>query len=262
MILNGKKIRDKRKKILREKVSSLDIVLKLAILQVGSRKDSESYIKNKVSFGKDIGILVLELNFDEDVTEEELIEKIEKLNVDKTIHGIILQLPIPSNLDSKRIIATILKDKDVDGLVEESEFTPATTKGIITLLEEYDIEVNGREVLVIGQSELVGKPTAQKFEELGANVSVADIKTEDLKTLTKAADIIVSAAGQSGLITKEHVKEGQVIIDVGINFIDGKLVGDVLYDEVSEIVEAISPVPGGVGPMTVLSLFENLVSKY
>lgn len=261
MILDGNKIRDKRKELLKQKVLELSNTPKLAIIQIGDRPDSNSYIKRKIDFGAEIGVKVELFKFEENFGQDNLINEIEKLNQDESVNGMILQLPLPESYDANLITSKISLEKDVDGLNPSSKFLSATARGIFTLLEEYEINISGQKALVIGQSDLVGKPVAKKFSELGATVDTADINTQNLQEKTLDADIIVVAVGSPKLITKDFVKEGQVIIDVGINFVDGKLCGDVDFNEVEPIVHAISPVPGGVGPMTVLSLFENLISN-
>ena len=197
------------------------------------------------------------------VSEDKLISTIQSLNEDDSVGGIILQLPLSSHINKKNVLDNISPDKDVDALSaaswekinnNEDCIYPATATGIITLLDKHDIELKNKNVAVIGRSDLVGKPVAILMEKRGANVTVCHTGTKDIPSITKKANIVVSATGVAGLITKDYVSPGQVIVDVGIN--EG-LVGDVAFDEVSEIVEYITPVPGGVGPMTVISIFHN-----
>lgn len=271
-ILDGKVVQEKIAKDLMAKISGLDPKPKLVIIQIGNVPESTVYIGRKIKFGEKIGALVEHVKFPNDVTQKDVVKKIEDLNHDDFVHGIIVQLPIPSTLFKNQIIEAISPLKDVDGLTstnikmlwEEDTLghVPATTKGMLTLLSFYKIAVNGKKVVVIGRSSLVGKPTAIYFLNNNATVSVCHSKTTNLVAETKSADIIISAVGKPGLITKDHVKKGQVIIDVGTTVEDGKLKGDVDYENVKDIVSAISPVPGGIGPLTVASLFQNLLDAY
>ncbi|MFT7565327.1 MAG: methylenetetrahydrofolate dehydrogenase (NADP+)/methenyltetrahydrofolate cyclohydrolase [Candidatus Paceibacteria bacterium] len=254
MILDGKATAIKRKEVLKEKVKNMEHVPSLCIVQVGDVPSSTLYIKKKREFGEEIGVKVEVINFGETASTEEVVESIEKIESE----GILVQLPLPVSMDKEKVLSAIPPTKDVDGLSSDN-YTPATTKGISILLEEYGISVKGKKVTVVGYSDLVGKPTEKWLKEEGADVTVCDIDTEDLGEHTRPADIIVTAVGKPGLIGKGEVSEGQVVIDVGTTFVDGKLKGDVDFDEVKDIVEYITPVPGGVGPMTVVGVFEGLV---
>ncbi|MCR4324260.1 MAG: bifunctional 5,10-methylenetetrahydrofolate dehydrogenase/5,10-methenyltetrahydrofolate cyclohydrolase [Candidatus Curtissbacteria bacterium] len=284
-ILDGRVVRDEIEKKLKAEVEKLDPKPKLVIIQVGNNPESNTYIGQKVKFGEKIGAIVDHQKFAEGVSRQELLSKISKLNSDSSVHGIIVQMPIPKSLNKDEIIEAIDPQKDVDGqnsinlkrLMEndQSGFTPATTKGIFSLLNFYRIPVEGKYVAVIGRSTLVGKPTALAMLNHDATVTVAHSKTRDLKKITKLADVLIVATGKAKLITADHVSKNQVVVDVGINVVDDptdekpetepsgrKLIGDVDFEEVSKIVAAISPVPGGAGPMTVASLFENLIAAY
>lgn len=304
-ILDGKIVRDKIAQELSEKISKLDPKPQLAIVQIGDLPESNSYIRQKKLFGEKIGAIVNHIKLPENVTQENLTSEIRNLNSDSSVHGIIIQMPIPDRLDKDKLIDKILFWKDVDGLsainlkhLSEGRnlgSIPATTKGILTLLNYYKIPFAGKKVVIVGRSTLVGKPTALALLNQDATVTICHSKTRNLKQETRNADILVVAAGRPKLITKEHVSKGQVVVDVGINVIlngsEGsldsssrpiymggtqndkstkpetepsgrKLVGDVDFEEVSKIVAAISPVPGGVGPMTVASLFQNLLEAY
>lgn len=260
-ILNGRDIQKARKEKLASIVRSSKVVPTLAIIQVGNNSSSNVYIQQKKNFGESVGIRVLHTKLLESISFEEIEKAIESFNNDKSVHGIIVQLPLPGHLDSQKVIDTIKKQKDVDGLTTGQEkIIPATARGIRTLLLEYGVGIKDKKVTVVGRSKLVGMPTAKLMEKEGAKVSVCHRGTEDVPAKCREADILIVAAGHPRLVTKNHVREGQVVIDVGINAMDNnKMVGDVSFDEVSNIVSAISPVPGGVGPMTVLSLFENLL---
>jgi len=281
LILDGRKIRDKRKQKLTQYIKGAKDVLTLAIVQVGQNPESSAYIEQKKLFGKSIGANIIHRELPKNVTLEGLREIIKKYNKDKKICGIIVQLPLPEDVNQQEVIDYIDPMKDVDGLTSENtkkllegnpKFVSATAKGVSTLLKEYGIDVSGKKVTIIGRSALVGKPTAEILKKQGAIVTVCHRGTANIKEKTKVADIIVVAAGHPHLVTEEYVREGQVIIDVGINTISGehfdeeipgkKCVGDVDFEKISKRVAAISPVPGGVGPMTVLSLFENLIEAH
>ena len=279
IIIDGIQARDARFTLLKERLGTLLHTPTLTIIQVGQRPDSTSYIRGKKKFGDKIGIIISHIQVDEQVTQKELIELIEKCNTDPKINGIILQLPLPLHLDRDAGINAIDPHKDVDALTAtnverwfeglEDAILPATARGVLELLTHYKIPLFDRRVVIVGRSELVGKPLAAMCMNEGANVTVCHSKTVDLVAETTQADILITAIGKAHFIQAKHVKKGAIVIDVGINTVKGekledemegtKLVGDVDFDSVKEIASAISPVPGGVGPMTVLSIFENLV---
>lgn len=280
-ILDGRIIRDKIARKLETRNLKLETKPRLVIFQVGDLAESNSYISQKIKFGQKIGAIVDHQKLPIDIPQEELISKILTFNSDPAIHGIIVQLPLPNRLDKDKIIDEISPVKDVDGQTStnikllfegmgSNGFIPATTRGILTLLDYYKINPAGKHVVVVGRSTLVGKPTAIAFLNRDATVTVCHSKTKNLKLETRNADILVVAAGRPKLISKDYVKPGQAVIDVGINVIDNKkletgnkkLAGDVDFDSVSQIVGAITPVPGGIGPLTVASLFENLMEAY
>lgn len=280
--MSGIEARDKRKAELMARVQGVKTTPKLAIVQVGDRPDSCAYIEQKKKFGESIGVTVEHYRYEVEIPEHRLIDEIFKFNNDESVHGIIVQLPLPERLHSYNIIEAVDPLKDVDGLTSENVkllqaggiggMTPATARGIELLLHHYDVDIEGKNAVVVGRSQLVGAPTAHMLMNHGATVTVCHKLTQDLRKHTQGSDILVVATGNAHLITSEHVREGQVVIDVGINPIEGtplqeelpnrKFTGDVAFEEVSEIVGAISPVPGGVGPMTVLALFENLMDAY
>lgn len=273
-VLDGKIVRDKIAEGLAKKVAGFDKKPKLAIVQVGHLPESDIYIGQKKIWAEKMGIEVLHEIVDEKTSEENFIKKIKELNSDKSVHGIIVQLPIPQKFDQYKIIESIDPVKDVDGLTSENVkkllnnvlggHVPATAKGIITLLDYYKIPISGKKAVIVGRSNLVGKPSVLCFLNRDATVSVCHKKTKKLSEEIKNADIIVVAVGSAKLIKKNFVKKGQIIIDVGINSVKGthKAVGDVDFENVKKIVKAVSPVPGGVGPMTVVTLFQNLVDAY
>lgn len=243
---------------------------KLVILQIGDNEESNVYIRQKKNFGEKIGVMVEHKKFSIDVKEEELIETITHNNNDNEVSGIIVQLPIPKNLNLSNILNSIDYKKDVDGLgfVQTGMFyggskdaiIPATAKGVASLFDYYKIDLKSKHVVVIGRSNLVGRPIAQMSLNRNATVTVCHSKTKNIKDITKIADILIVACGVQGMVDSSYVKEGQVVIDVGIHKTDEGLKGDVVFNDIKDIVSAISPVPGGVGPLTVLSLFQNLLN--
>ncbi len=288
LILDGKIVRDHMADALKRRIQNRASLPVLAIVQVGSREDSNAYITQKKLFAERIGAEVLHIQFPNEVGDEELAEKISQLNSDPDTHGIIVQMPLPRHLHEGRLIDVVDYKKDVDGLTatnikllvenKRDGFVPATAKGIISLLDYYKIPIEGKRAVVVGRSPSVGKPIALALLNKNATVTVAHSHSGDLPSLTQEADILVVAVGRSGFIKKEYVRSGQVVIDVGINTFSqaeilGKvkpenelpkreLVGDVDFESVKDIVAAITPVPGGVGPMTVASLFENVVDAF
>ena len=217
----------------------------------------------KKQFGEAIGARVLHRRFAEDATEAEILAEIEELNTDQTVHGIILQLPIPAHLNREKLLDAIALEKDVDGLAVGSAFTPATARGVLSLLQFYETLIQGKRVAVLGRSALVGAPSADALRKAGAVVTVCHSGTPNTKGITRASDIIVVAIGKPKFIGADYFRSDktQVVVDVGITSLaDEGLVGDVDFKKVAPLVAAISPVPGGVGPMTVAALFENLLS--
>lgn len=272
-ILDGKVVRDEIMAELKKKIEGFKVVPTLAIIKIGDNPDSDIYVKRKLAFAKKIGAnaFIVDLNRSRvhldgfgDITQEILETGIEKLNKDKTVHGIIVQAPLPEPLDWMAAVGKISPEKDVDGM--HSKIMPATARGVLSLLNYYDVSVKGKKVVVMGRSFLVGRPIAILMKNNGAEVTVVHSQTKEPEKITRQADILIVAIGHPELVGAEYVKEGQVIIDVGITAVinaDGtrKIYGDVDFDSVSPIVFAISPVPGGVGPMTVASLFQNLVES-
>lgn len=271
MILDGKAFSDQIKDDLTKKVKNYLIKPCLAVIQIGNDEASNVYIKAKEKACNTVGINFIHVKFEEDTTEQEVINKIVELNNDTYVNGILLQLPLPSQFNQDKLLNLINKNKDVDGLTDinagllfkgNSNLVPCTPLGIVTLLKEYKIDLIGKHVVIIGKSNLVGKPLAILLLQEGATVTICHSKTNNLKQFTKRADILVSAVGKKDLVTKDMVKENSVIIDVGINRVAGKLYGDVDFENVKDIVSFITPVPGGVGPMTVAMLLSNVVKNY
>jgi len=269
-ILSGKEAAQALLSELEPKVKELDP--KLVVVQVGDNPASASYIKQKLKSCEKISMRCEHKHLPEETTLEELMNIIEQLNTDSDVTGFIVQLPFPKHLEGHEpdVIKAIDPKKDVDGfgaynlgkMLLSKEFEhlpPATPSGIIRLLEHYQIPVEGKHAVVVGRSNIVGKPIAIMLLNRSATVTVCHSKTEDLPSITKQADILICAVGKPKMITKDMVKQGAVVIDVGVNRTDEGLVGDVDFEEVKEIASAITPVPGGVGPMTVASLIRNCV---
>jgi len=260
---------EKQHKLLKDKYGR---AAGLAVIMAGDNPASEIYVKNKIKACETAGIYSRTIKLDENVTEKDLIEEIEKLNKDDKIDGILVQLPLPAHIDELKIINVISPEKDVDGfhsvnlgkmiIGDKTGFLPCTPYGIMQLLDEYGIDPAGKDTVIIGRSNIVGKPAAILFIEKSATVQVCNTKTKNTKEKIRNADIVIAAAGVPNFIKGEDIKEGAVVIDVGINRVNGKLCGDVDYEEVSEKAGYITPVPGGVGPMTIASLIKNTFKSY
>ena len=244
----------------------------LAVVIVGNNPASQVYVKNKIRACENVGFYSENIELDENISEKELLQKINKLNKNDRINGILVQLPLPAHINELKIIDSISPEKDVDGfhvsnigkmvIGDETGFLSCTPYGIMQLLQEYKIEISGKDAVIIGRSNIVGKPMALMLIQKGATVQVCNSNTKDLRKKLNKADIIIVAAGVPKLLKKEDVKEGAVVIDVGINRVDGKICGDVDYEEVAEKTSYITPVPGGVGPMTIASLIKNTFKSY
>ena len=268
-ILNGKIVRDSiAAKMVRE-IKKLQVQPKLVIIQVGNDVASSVYVRQKKLFGEKLGFFVEYVQYEKGIAQNELTANIADFNSRRDVHGIIVQLPLPKKLDALAVIEAIDPKKDVDGMHSENlrlllegrdgGFVPATTKGILSLLDFYKLPIAGKKVVIVGRSLLVGRPTALALLNRDATVLMCHSKTKNLSEETKSADILIVAIGKPHFITKKFVKAGQVIIDVGISRVEGGIFGDVDFASVSKIARAITPVPGGVGPMTVVSLFENVL---
>ncbi len=271
-IIDGKKISQEIKDELKAKVEALKAEGKeicLAVIQVGNDPASTVYVGNKKKACAYIGIKSLAYELPEETTEEELLDIIDKLNKDDSVHGILVQLPLPKHMDEDKVIDRISPAKDVDGFHVQSVgalsigrpgFVSCTPAGIIQLLKRSNIEIEGKECVVIGRSNIVGKPMSMLLLRENGTVTVCHSRTKDLKEVTKRADILVAAIGKLKFIDASYVKEGATVIDVGIHRMEnGKLCGDVDFDSVEPIAGAITPVPGGVGPMTIAMLMNNCV---
>ena len=272
MIIDGKELARKTREKLKIECDNLKkegILSKLAVIMVGDDKASQIYVKNKSKACQEIGIKFEEYFLGNDIKQEELIELIQKLNLDKSINGILLQSPIPKSLDINEAFRIILPEKDGDGFnpinvgklcLNQETFVSCTPYGIMKMFEEYDIDLTGKNVTILGRSNIVGKPLIQCCLNKNATVTVCHSKTKDLKEHTKNADIVISAIGKAKFVTADMIKDGAVVIDVGINRDEsGKIVGDVDFEKVSSKASYITPVPGGVGPMTIAMLMNNVI---
>lgn len=269
-IIDGKQISLDIKNELKEKVAKYKeqgIEIILAVVKVGNDPASAVYVRNKEKACEYVGINSKTLALPEETTEEELLNVVKKLNEDKNVNGILVQLPLPKHIDESKVLLTIDSTKDVDGfhpvnvgkmVIGEDTCLPCTPAGIIEMIKRTDIDIEGKECVVIGRSNIVGKPMAMLMLKENATVTIAHSRTKDLKEVTKRADIIVAAIGKAKFVTADYVKEGAVVIDVGMDRDEnGKLCGDVDFESVSKVASAITPVPGGVGPMTVTMLLVN-----
>ncbi|WP_048948080.1 bifunctional methylenetetrahydrofolate dehydrogenase/methenyltetrahydrofolate cyclohydrolase [Enterococcus faecalis] len=271
-VINGRELADQMQAEIQkdvEKMTQQGIQPGLVVLLVGENSASQTYVRNKERAAAKIGILSKVEKLPETISEEELLAEIDKYNQDSRFHGILVQLPLPKHIDEEKILLAIDPKKDVDGFhpmnlgrlfVGKPEMIPCTPYGIMKMFEAYDIDLTGKRAVVIGRSNIVGKPMAQLLLMKNATVTIAHSKTEHLAEVAKEADILVVAIGRGHFVTKEFVKPGAVVIDVGMNRNqEGKLIGDVAFDEVSEIASYITPVPKGVGPMTITMLMYQTV---
>lgn len=271
IILDGKKLKEKKLKELKDEVSTIEEKLNLTVIQVGNDPASCIYVEQKRKMAQYVGFTFSHIKLDENIEENELINLIEKLNNDTSVTGIIIQMPLPKHINETTVQNKILYYKDIDGLSDinagrlvhnTKSLISCTPLGIMHLLEEYNIDIASKYVVIVGRSNLVGKPLVNLFLNHDATVSICHSKTKNLSTITKQADILIVAVGKKHIITKDMIKENAIVIDVGINRIDNKLYGDVDFDNVKTKVSYISPVPGGVGPMTVAEIGENVIEAY
>lgn len=269
-ILDGKQIAKEYRQGLQEQVEALKehgYTPKLSVILVGNDGASQSYVRSKKKAAEKIGMISEIVHLDEDASEEEVLKELNRLNNDDSVSGILVQVPLPKQISEQKVLETINPDKDVDGFhptnigklyIDEQTFVPCTPLGIMEILKHADIDLSGKNAVVIGRSHIVGQPVSKLLLQQNATVTILHSRSVDMKSHLKNADVIVSAVGKPGLVTKEDVKDGAVIIDVG-NTPDenGKLKGDVEYEEVKEIAGAITPVPGGVGPLTITMVLNN-----
>lgn len=278
-LLDGLELKKEIQKKLTEKVQGLPAgALKptLIIIQVGDRTESNVYVRQKVGFGEKIGVNVNHIKLSEKITEKELIEFVHEACADRHVHGLIVQLPLPAHIRKDVVLDEIDPRKDVDGLTavnvkklwagDKTAIVPATARGVDSILAKHHVDLQGKHAVIVGRSMLVGKPIFAMMIEREATATICHSKTVNLKKYTQDADILVSAVGKPLLITKDHVRPGQIVIDVGISVIEEEgerhIKGDLDFENIKDIVEMITPVPGGIGPLTVACLFENVMDAY
>ncbi|ESU30554.1 bifunctional 5,10-methylene-tetrahydrofolate dehydrogenase/ 5,10-methylene-tetrahydrofolate cyclohydrolase [Bacillus sp. 17376] len=273
-IIDGKEIAKKKKLEIADQVKELKkqgVTPGLAVILVGDNQASRTYVNSKQKTARELGMHNVLIEYPVSITEQELLAKLDELNRDEDIHGILIQLPLPDHINEKNLIEAISPEKDVDGfhpinlgrmMTGQDAFLPCTPYGVMVMMKEIEINLAGKHVVVVGRSNIVGKPAGQLFLNENATVTYCHSRTKDLKEHTKQGDVVIAAVGKAGLITADHIKPGAVVIDVGMNRDDkGKLCGDVAYDEVKEKAGYITPVPGGVGPMTIAMLMYNTMKS-
>ena len=271
MIMDGKALKNEILSCLTEETKTLDKVPTLCVIQVGDDEASNVYINQKRKMCNEIGYNFIHEKYDDSITEEELLKNIDRFNSNDNIDAILVQMPLPSRINKKNIQNAVSKYKDVDGLNDNNiidlingrdALYPCTACGIVSLLDKYGVTLEGSNVVIVGRSSLVGMPLFHMLENRNTTVTLCHSKTRNLQAITKNADIIISATGVKGLIKEDMVGDNTVIIDVGITRENGKLYGDVDFDSVSKKASLITPVPGGVGPMTIASLAQNILKAY
>jgi methylenetetrahydrofolate dehydrogenase (NADP+)/methenyltetrahydrofolate cyclohydrolase len=275
VLIDGKKVSEEIRNRLAEEIQKLKKKTGktpgLATVLVGDDPASAVYVRNKNKICGELGFQSFEKKLSADTSEEKLLQLVGELNSNKDIHGILVQLPLPNQIDSEKILEAIDPKKDVDGfhpvnvgklVVGNALLTPCTPTGIIELLDRYDIEISGKHAVIIGRSNIVGKPVSMLLLQRNATITICHSRTQNLEEVTRSADILVAAVGRAKFVTEEMVSEGTVVIDVGINRVDGKLTGDVDFEPVSKKASHITPVPGGVGPMTIALLMENTLKAF
>ena len=275
MIIDGKKYSEEIKNEIKKEIIELkkkkNVTPCLVVILIGSFEPSKIYVRNKEKVANEVGIKSKILKYQADVQEHEILKKITELNNDKDVHGILVQLPLPKQINVKNIINSIDPKKDVDGFNPINvgnlasgykSIVPCTPLGCMILIKKIEKKIDGKHAVIIGRSNLNGKPMSQLLLKENCTVTIVHSKTKDIKTECKKADILVAAAGVPNLVKGSWIKDGSIVIDVGINKINGKLVGDVHFDEVKEKVKAITPVPGGVGPMTIACLLKNTLECF
>lgn len=275
-LINGKEISTKTKNMIKAEIEEIrktgKRVPKLAVILVGDNQASQVYVRNKEKACAYVGMESLRINRDANFSEEDLLKLIDELNHDESVDGILVQLPLPKTIDEEKVLKAIAPEKDVDGFhpaniaklfLNEEGFIPCTPYGMMVMLEEIGYDLDGKEVVVVGRSNIVGKPVALLALHHNATVTIAHSHTKNLQEVTSRADVLIAAIGKAKFFTADYVKEGAVVLDVGMNRDeDGKLCGDVDFDDVKEKVSAITPVPGGVGPMTIAMLMKNTLLSY
>jgi methylenetetrahydrofolate dehydrogenase (NADP+) / methenyltetrahydrofolate cyclohydrolase len=274
-IISGKEVAEKKRKQLKNEVETLRIekgvIPRLTVILVGNHPASQSYVNGKKKACAEVGIKSEVIEFDETISEAKLLTHIQHLNDDEAVHGILIQLPLPAHINTAKVIESVNPNKDVDGfhpinigkmMIGQESFLSCTPFGIIELLKSKEIQLAGKHVVVVGRSNIVGKPVGQLFLNEDATVTYCHSRTANLKEITLQADILIVAVGKANYVTGDYIKDGAVVIDVGVNRLDnGKLCGDVAFVEAIEKASFITPVPGGVGPMTVTMLLHNTIQS-
>lgn len=275
VIVSGKDLAVEKRAFIKEKVSELhtekNIQPSLAVILVGQDPASQSYVRAKQKACEEAGIKSILEEYPSSITQEELLDRISHFNGDTSVHGILVQLPLPDHIDELAVIEHISPNKDVDGfhpvnigrmMIDQKSFLPCTPYGIVEMIKSLDVSISGKHVVVIGRSNIVGKPVGQLLLKEDATVTYCHSRTKDLAAITKQADILIAAVGRAKLIGPEYVKDGAIVIDVGVNRLEtGKLCGDVDFETVKEKASFITPVPGGVGPMTITMLLHNTLQS-
>ena len=271
-IIDGKTLAQNLRKKIANQVKQYSRPPGLAVILVGDDEASQLYVRNKTRACVEVGFYSDQIHKSSNITEEELLSEVNRLNENQNIDGILVQLPLPSHIDSNKIIEAIIPEKDVDGFSSEnvgklsqnkSFISPCTPKGVMKMLDSIKCDLRGRDCVIIGASNIVGRPMAMELLNAGATVQVCHKGTKDITHKTKSADVIIAAAGVANLVKSDWIKEGVILIDVGINRqADGSMTGDVDFEDVKGIASAITPVPGGVGPMTIAVLLENTLIAY
>ncbi|WP_404468365.1 bifunctional methylenetetrahydrofolate dehydrogenase/methenyltetrahydrofolate cyclohydrolase FolD [Sutcliffiella horikoshii] len=275
VIVSGKDLAVEKRAFIKEKVSELhkekNIQPSLAVILVGQDPASQSYVRAKQKACEEAGIRSILEEYPSSITQQELLDRISHFNGDASVHGILVQLPLPDHIDELAVIEHISPNKDVDGfhpvnigrmMIDQKSFLPCTPYGIVEMIKSLDVSISGKHVVVIGRSNIVGKPVGQLLLKEDATVTYCHSRTKDLASITKQADILIAAVGRAKLIGPEYVKDGAIVIDVGVNRLEsGKLCGDVDFESVKEKASFITPVPGGVGPMTITMLLHNTLQS-
>ncbi|HLC64669.1 MAG TPA: bifunctional methylenetetrahydrofolate dehydrogenase/methenyltetrahydrofolate cyclohydrolase FolD [Candidatus Nanoarchaeia archaeon] len=267
-LIDGQKVAESIHKDIKAKVASMKVKPGLAVVIVGNNAASKIYVKKKEKACKEAGFHSVLIELSEDISETKLLKQIDALNQDNKIHGILVQLPLPKHIDERLVIDAIHPNKDVDGftplnmgnlMIGDNRIVPSTPRGIIKLIESTGVEISGKHAVVVGRSNIVGKPVSVLLQQHGATVTMCHSRSLPLEYFTRQADILVAAVGKPKFIKGSMIKKGAVVIDVGINKVGDSIVGDVDFDSASEVASFITPVPGGVGPMTIACLLENTI---
>ena len=271
-IIDGKKLAQNLRKKIANEVKQYSRPPGLAVILVGDDEASQLYVRNKTRACVEVGFYSDQIHKSSNITEEELLSEVNRLNENQNIDGILVQLPLPLHIDSNKIIEAIIPEKDVDGFSSEnvgklsqnkSFISPCTPRGVMKMLDSIKCDLRGKDCVIIGASNIVGRPMAMELLNAGATVQVCHKGTKDITQKTKSADVIIAAAGVANLVKSDWIKEGVILIDVGINRqADGSMTGDIDFEDVKDIASAITPVPGGVGPMTIAVLLENTLIAY